>query len=428
MSRSQGGHKEALANHGLLAAEEHDRSGRRGCHPAHRQGEAVHGQTDDPEEAALQLELVGHDFFVFTNAESAETAVVYRRRDGDYGLISLSADEAPSLRALSRASSGDRMMKLVDKVLHFGEGRRMKAIEALVGQVSAREADMVKMSDDTLRAQTAAFKARIDNGATLDELLPEAFAAAREAARRSVGMRPFDVQVVGACVLHQGGIAEMKTGEGKTLVATLPVYLNALAGNGVHLVTVNDYLAGRDAEWMGPVYRFLGLEVAALQNNMESGARRAAYLADVTYGTNTEFGFDYLRDNMALAANQVVQRGHFYCIVDEVDSILVDEARTPLIISGPGEHAAKTYYDFARVVRQLKPRFVIGREADIGDGVASAGFDYEVDEKKKTVATTRRGSGSGREAARHREPVRGLLGAAGQPSHAGAACRDPVQA
>ncbi len=282
-------------------------------------------------------------------------------------------------------------MKLVDKVLHFGEGRRMKAIEALVGQVSAREADMVKMSDDTLRAQTAAFKARIDNGATLDELLPEAFAAAREAARRSVGMRPFDVQVVGACVLHQGGIAEMKTGEGKTLVATLPVYLNALAGNGVHLVTVNDYLAGRDAEWMGPVYRFLGLEVAALQNNMESGARRAAYLADVTYGTNTEFGFDYLRDNMALAADQVVQRGHFYCIVDEVDSILVDEARTPLIISGPGEHAAKTYYDFARVVRQLKPRFVIGREADIGDGVASAGFDYEVDEKKKTVATTEEG-------------------------------------
>jgi len=282
-------------------------------------------------------------------------------------------------------------MKLVDKVLHFGEGRRMKAIEALVGQVSALEAGMVKRSDEDLRAQTAVFKSRIDRGATLDELLPEAFAAAREAARRSVGMRPFDVQVVGACVLHQGGIAEMKTGEGKTLVATMPVYLNALSGKGVHLVTVNDYLAGRDAEWMGPVYRFLGLDVAALQNSMESGARRAAYAAAVTYGTNTEFGFDYLRDNMALGVDQVVQRGHFYCIVDEVDSILVDEARTPLIISGPGEHAAKTYYDFARVARQLKARYVVGREADTGDGVASAGYDYEVDEKKKTVAITEEG-------------------------------------
>ena len=206
--------------------------------------------------------------------------------------------------------------------------------------------------------------------------MPEAFAVAREAARRATGMRPFDVQVMGAVVLHQGSIAEMKTGEGKTLVATMPVYLNALAGRGVHVVTVNDYLAGRDAAWMGPVYEFLGLTVAALQNNMEPADRREAYQADITYGTNTEFGFDYLRDNMVLRRDQQVQRGHFYCIVDEVDSILIDEARTPLIISGPGERAAKTYYDFARIARRLKP----GEDED-----------YEVDEKKRTVAITEKG-------------------------------------
>jgi len=191
-------------------------------------------------------------------------------------------------------------------------------------------------------------------------------------------MRPFDVQVMGAVVLHQGSIAEMKTGEGKTLVATMPVYLNALSGRGVHVVTVNDYLASRDAAWMGPVYEFLGLSVAALQNSMEAEERRAAYRADITYGTNTEFGFDYLRDNMVLRTEQQVQRGHFYCIVDEVDSILIDEARTPLIISGPGERAAKTYYDFARIARRLTP----------GEGEED---DYEVDEKKRTVAITEKG-------------------------------------
>jgi preprotein translocase subunit SecA len=206
--------------------------------------------------------------------------------------------------------------------------------------------------------------------------MPEAFAAAREAARRAVGMRPLDVQGMGAVVLHQGSIAEMKTGEGKTLVATMAVYLNALTGRGVHVVTVNDYLAGRDAAWMGPVYEFLGLKVAALQNEMDAAARREAYAADITYGTNTEFGFDYLRDNMVLRSDQQVQRGHFYCIVDEVDSILIDEARTPLIISGPGERAAKTYYDFARIARRLKP----GEDED-----------YEVDEKKRTVAMTEKG-------------------------------------
>jgi len=268
------------------------------------------------------------------------------------------------------------MIKVVDKVLRFGEGRKFRQLEEAVVRVSALESEMATLSDGALRSKTADFRGRYENGESLDELMPEAFAVAREAAHRATGMRPFDVQVMGAVVLHNGSIAEMKTGEGKTLVATLPVYLNALAGNGVHVVTVNDYLASRDAAWMGPVYEFLGLSVAALQNNMESGDRRQAYACDVTYGTNTEFGFDYLRDNMALSMEQLVQRGHFYCIVDEVDSILIDEARTPLIISGPGERAAKTYYDFARLARRLKP----GEDAD-----------YEVDEKKQTVAITEDG-------------------------------------
>jgi preprotein translocase subunit SecA len=270
------------------------------------------------------------------------------------------------------------MIKVVDKVLRMGEGKKLKALEATVAQVAAWESDIAPLSDEALRAKTAEFMRRFDAGETLEELLPEAFAVAREAARRSTGMRPFDVQVMGAVVLHQGSIAEMKTGEGKTLVATMPVYLNALTGRGVHVVTVNDYLAGRDAAWMGPVYEFLGLTVAALQNGMEAEARREAYKADITYGTNTEFGFDYLRDNMVLLTDQQVQRGHYYCIVDEVDSILIDEARTPLIISGPGERAAKTYYDFARIARRLTP----------GEGEEG---DYEVDEKKRTVAITEKG-------------------------------------
>ena len=268
------------------------------------------------------------------------------------------------------------MIKVVDKVLRFGEGRKFKQLEEVVARVSALEGEVVGLSNDALRSKTVEFKGRYERGESLDELMPEAFAVAREAARRTTGMRPFDVQVMGAVVLHQGSIAEMKTGEGKTLVATMPVYLNALAGKGVHLVTVNDYLASRDAAWMGPVYEFLGLTVAAVQNSMEPPERREAYACDITYGTNTEFGFDYLRDNMALSMEQLVQRGYNYCIVDEVDSILVDEARTPLIISGPGERAAKTYYDFARLVRRLKP----GEDAD-----------YEVDEKKQTVAITEDG-------------------------------------
>jgi preprotein translocase subunit SecA len=270
------------------------------------------------------------------------------------------------------------MIKVVDKVLRFGEGKKLRQLEATVARVSAWDPEFSALSDEALRAKTVEFKQRFGDGETLDDLLPEAFAVAREAARRTTGMRPFDVQIMGAVVLHQGSIAEMKTGEGKTLVATMPVYLNALAGRGVHLVTVNDYLAARDAAWMGPVYEFLGLSVAALQNSMEAEARREAYSADITYGTNTEFGFDYLRDNMVSHTDQQVQRGHAYCIVDEVDSILIDEARTPLIISGPGERAAKIYYDFARIARRLSP----------GEG---EDFDYEIDEKKRTVAITEKG-------------------------------------
>jgi preprotein translocase subunit SecA len=269
------------------------------------------------------------------------------------------------------------MANVFNRLLHFGEGKKIKLLQETVARVSALESTVTPLSDKELRAKTAEFKLRLQEGETLDDLLPEAFAVAREAARRATGMRPFDVQVMGAVALHQGCIAEMKTGEGKTLVATMPVYLNALAGRGVHLVTVNDYLAGRDAAWMGPVYEMLGLSVAALQNNMEAADRVAAYKADVTYGTNTEFGFDYLRDNMVLRLEQEVQRGgHYYCIVDEVDSILIDEARTPLIISGSGERAAKTYYDFARIARRLKE----GEDED-----------YEVDEKKRTVAITEKG-------------------------------------
>jgi preprotein translocase subunit SecA len=268
------------------------------------------------------------------------------------------------------------MIKVVDKVLRFGEGKKLRLLEEAVARVGALEPEVSALSDAALRGKTGEFKERLAGGEMLDDLLPEAFAVAREAAKRTTGMRPFDVQVMGAVVLHQGSIAEMKTGEGKTLVATMPVYLNALAGRGVHVVTVNDYLAGRDAVWMGPVYEFLGLSVAALQNSMEAAERREAYLADITYGTNTEFGFDYLRDNMVLRTEQQVQRGHYFCIVDEVDSILVDEARTPLIISGPGERAAKTYYDFARMARRLRP----GEDAD-----------YEIDEKKRTVAITEEG-------------------------------------
>jgi len=266
------------------------------------------------------------------------------------------------------------VIKIVDKLLHAGEGRRLKVLEEQTARIAELEAGVSTLSDEQLRAKTAEFRQRHANGELLDDLLFEAFAVAREAGKRALGMRPFDVQVLGGIVLHDGDIAEMKTGEGKTLVATMPMYLNALAGTGTHLVTVNDYLAKRDAEWMGEVYHFLGLEVGVIQANMTPEERRAQYNADVTYGTNSEFGFDYLRDNMTMRREHMVQRGHSYCIVDEVDSILIDEARTPLIISGAPETAADTYRQFARIVPRLHP-----------------GDDYEVDEKQRTVAVTESG-------------------------------------
>src|SRR5918992_181406 len=269
-----------------------------------------------------------------------------------------------------------------EKVLRVGEGRRLKRLAEQAAYITSLEPDFEGLSDEALAAKTVEFKERIADGEEVDELV---FAAVREAAKRSIGLRPFDVQLMGAIVLHEGDIAEMKTGEGKTLVATMPLYLNALAGQGVHLVTVNDYLAKRDAEWMGPVYEQLGLRAANIRNMMPFAERKAAYEGDIIYGTNSEFGFDYLRDNMATSREATVQRSHAYAIVDEVDSILIDEARTPLIISGEPETAAKTYYDFARVVKQLRGVEFKGptrgqRLEDIIDG------DYIYDEKHKTVS------------------------------------------
>src|SRR4051812_20146855 len=265
-------------------------------------------------------------------------------------------------------------MSVFHKILRAGEGRTLKRLEQRVIDVNALEPEYEALSDDQLAAKTIEFRERFDQGEDLDELLPEAFAAVREASKRAIGLRPFDVQLIGGMVLHEGRIAEMKTGEGKTLVATLPLYLNAIAGVNVHLVTVNDYLARRDAAWMGPIYQALGISVGVIQNMMPDDERRAAYESDITYGTNSEFGFDYLRDNMAPSAEYTVQRGHWYAIVDEVDSILIDEARTPLIISGEPEQAAETYYAFANAVRDLEPT-----------------VDYEVDEKFHTASPTESG-------------------------------------
>jgi preprotein translocase subunit SecA len=273
----------------------------------------------------------------------------------------------------------------LEKALRFGEGRRLKRLRKQAEYVATLEPDFESLSDADLAAKTVEFRQRIDNGEPLEDLLFEAFAAVREAAKRTLGQRHFDVQVMGAIVLHEGDIAEMKTGEGKTLVATMPLYLNALPGAGVHLVTVNDYLAKRDAEWMGPVYEKLGLRAGFIRNMMPFAQRREAYAADVTYGTNSEFGFDYLRDNMAVALEGLVQRSHSYAIVDEVDSILIDEARTPLIISGEPETAAKIYHDFARIAKTL-----IGEQSKLKtkgqDEMAGLDVDYLYDEKHKTVS------------------------------------------
>ena len=282
------------------------------------------------------------------------------------------------------------MPGLFSKLLSFGSDKQLKEFNAIADKVGSLASKYSDMSDDDLAGQTKLFRERYENGESLDSLLPEAFATCREASDRVLGMRHFDVQVVGGITLHKGMIAEMKTGEGKTLVSTLAGYLNGLTGEGVHIVTVNDYLARRDSEWMGKLYNFLGLKVGLLQNGMPLPDKGPAYAADVTYGTNSEFGFDYLRDNMVTRANMRVQRGHKYAVVDEVDSILIDEARTPLIISGAGTKSADTYKEFARAVRGLErgeepERDPLGGPAPEPDG------DFVMDEAKHTIATTERG-------------------------------------
>lgn len=248
-------------------------------------------------------------------------------------------------------------MSVFSRVLRSGEGRKVKALEALVPDINALSDATSALSDDALRARTSEFRQRYDNGESLDDLLVEAFAVVREASWRVIGQRHYDVQMMGGMALHLGWVAEMRTGEGKTLVSTLPAYLNGISGRGVHLCTVNDYLASRDAEWMGQIHRWLGLSVGLVVPDVRDRAeKRAAYAADITYGTNNELGFDYLRDNMAMAGAEKAQRGHAFCIVDEVDSILIDEARTPLIISGRLAEAAALYQRFAAVVQGAERR------------------------------------------------------------------------
>ncbi len=274
---------------------------------------------------------------------------------------------------------------LARKIFGSANDRRVKSYRPRVAAINALEADFQRLTDDQLRAKTEEFKQKIAAGASVDDVLNEAFAVVREGAKRALGMRHFDVQLIGGMVLNDGSISEMKTGEGKTLVATLPVYLNALAGKGVHVVTVNDYLARRDAEWMGRLYRFLGLSVGVIVHGLDDDQRRAAYACDITYGTNNEYGFDYLRDNMKYDLAQMVQRGHHYAIVDEVDSILIDEARTPLIISGPLDDRSELYNSIDTFIPQLTAE------------------DYEVDEKQRTASFTEAGN----------EKLEQLLAAAG---------------
>jgi preprotein translocase subunit SecA len=284
--------------------------------------------------------------------------------------------------------------KVITKFIGTKDERDYKRIQPIVDAVNELESEISALNDDQLRAKTVYFKQKLEMGTELDELLVEAFAVVREAARRAIGMRHYDVQIVGGVVLHQGKIAEMKTGEGKTLVATLPAYLNALTGKGVHIVTVNDYLARRDAEWMGPVYRALGLEVGVIQADMPNDERKRAYKADITFGQNNEFGFDYLRDNMKFSIEDFVQRGHHFSIVDEVDSILIDEARTPLIISGPAEQSTELYYEINKIIPSLQKKIITGKmrsKFEQGPDPDEEEFDYLVDEKSKTATLTERG-------------------------------------
>ena len=292
---------------------------------------------------------------------------------------------------------------LLAKVIGTANDRELKRIRPLVAEINSKEAEIQRLSDDELRGKTAEFRQRLANGSTLDDLIPEAFSVVREAGRRVLNMRHFDVQLIGGIVLHRGKIAEMKTGEGKTLVATLPAYLNALEGKGVHVVTVNDYLARRDSEWMGRIYRFLGMSVGVIQHDLNDQERQVAYACDITYGTNNEFGFDYLRDNMKFDLAQYVQRGHHYAIVDEVDSILIDEARTPLIISGPAEESTDLYYEVDRIIPRLTAGAVTqgNVKAEDREELEKTG-DYLVDEKHKTVTLTETGMAKAEKMLGHR--------------------------
>jgi preprotein translocase subunit SecA len=293
--------------------------------------------------------------------------------------------------------------KLLAKVIGTQNDRELKRLQPAVAEINRLEASITPLSDADLRAKTAEFKARVAKGASLDEMLPESFAVVREAGRRVLNMRHFDVQLIGGMVLHNGRIAEMKTGEGKTLVATLPAYLNALEGKGVHVITVNDYLARRDSEWMGRIYRFLGMSVGVIQHELNDAERQVAYGCDITYGTNNEFGFDYLRDNMKFELASFVQRGHHFAIVDEVDSILIDEARTPLIISGPAEESTDLYYEVDRII----PKLVAGAvtqgnvKAEEREELEKTG-DYLTDEKHKTVQLTESGMAKAEKMLGHR--------------------------
>src|SRR5690242_2166795 len=308
--------------------------------------------------------------------------------------------------------------KLLAKVIGTQNERELKRLAPVVAEINAKEPAVQALSDEELRAKTAEFRLRVEDGESLDDLLPEAFAVVREAGRRTLNMRHFDVQLIGGMVLHKGRIAEMKTGEGKTLVATLPAYLNALAGKGVHVVTVNDYLARRDSEWMGRIYRFLGMSVGVIQHDLNDAERQAAYGCDITYGTNNEFGFDYLRDNMKFDLSQYVQRGHNFAIVDEVDSILIDEARTPLIISGPAEESTDLYYEVDRIIPKLKPGAVTrgDTKAEEREALEATG-DYIVDEKHKTVTLTESGMAKAEQLLAHRlvENSGGLYDPANMP-------------
>src|SRR5882757_2166037 len=292
---------------------------------------------------------------------------------------------------------------LLAKVVGTQNDRELKRLRPLVAEIGALEPSIQSLSDAQLRAKTVEFRERLAKGETLDDLMAEAFAVVREAGLRVLNMRHFDVQLIGGAVLHKGKIAEMKTGEGKTLVATLPAYLNALEGNGVHVVTVNDYLARRDSEWMGKIYRFLGMTVGVIQHDLNDQERQEAYAADITYGTNNEFGFDYLRDNMKFELAHYVQRGHNFAIVDEVDSILIDEARTPLIISGPAEESTDLYYEVDRIIPKLSPGAVTRGDAKAEEREAlEATGDYIVDEKHKTVTLTESGMAKAEQMLAHR--------------------------